>query len=205
MAKEDVFYMSMNITDIVRTLTPIIEALEQFNVPYLIGGSVASSVFGQARPTQDVDIVADLQPSQVRPFVKLLENDYYIVEASIRDAIRRRSSFNLISNETFMKVDVFVLKTRAFDQDALHHVIQQPLQQGGRAFPMASPENTIINKLEWYQMGGGVSTRQWNDILGVLRTQASTLDWVYLDRWAVALGVRELLERALVEAGLKQP
>jgi hypothetical protein len=197
--------MSMNITDIVRTLTPIVDALERLNVPYHIGGSVASSVFGDARPTQDVDIVADLLSSQVRPFVTLLENDYYVVEASIHDAIRRHSSFNLISNETFMKVDVFVLKPRMFDQDALRHVRQQPLHRGGRAFPMASPENTVINKLEWYQMGGGVSTRQWNDILGILRTQGNALDWVYLDRWATALGVRDLLDQALVEAGLKQP
>ena len=54
-------------------------------------------------------------------------------------------------------------------------------------------------------MGGRVSTRQWNDILGVLKVQANVLDWDYLDRWSVALGVDELLEQALIDAGLQQP
>ncbi|MBV8694411.1 MAG: hypothetical protein JO183_02875, partial [Ktedonobacteraceae bacterium] len=103
----------MNITQLLHTLTPIVEVLERLNVPYYIGGSVVSSFYGETRPTQDVDIVADMQPSQVRPFVKLLEDDYYVVEDSIRDAIRRRGSFNLISNVTFLKVDIFILKSRA--------------------------------------------------------------------------------------------
>jgi hypothetical protein len=68
---------------------------------------------------------------------------------------------------------------------------------------VASPENTIVNKLEWYKMGGQVSTRQWNDILGILRRQAANLDLAYLHRWSTALDVSDLLERALLEAGLK--
>ena len=108
--------MSTNMSDILRTLNPIVEVLERLNVPYHIGGSVASSLYGVTRPTQDVDIVADLQIAQVRPFIKFLGGDYYVVEDSIRDAIRRRASFNLISNETFMKIDVFIPKSRAFDQ-----------------------------------------------------------------------------------------
>ncbi|MBV8694837.1 MAG: hypothetical protein JO183_05050, partial [Ktedonobacteraceae bacterium] len=157
----------------------------------------------ESRPTQDVDIVADMQPSQVRPFIKLLEDDYYVVEDSIRDAIRRRGSFNLISNVTFLKVDIFILKSRAFDQDSLHSLRQQPLVKGGREFVLASPENTIVNKLEWYRIGGEVSNRQWNDLIGVLKTQGTALDLAYLDRWATALGVSDLLERALVEARLR--
>src|SRR5260370_41125641 len=76
--------MAMDTTLILRTLTPIVETLEQLTIPYHIGGSVASSLYGEFRPTQDVDIVADMQLSQAQPFVKLLEGDYYVVEDSAR-------------------------------------------------------------------------------------------------------------------------
>jgi hypothetical protein len=192
-----------NVPDILAAITPIVEALEELGIPYHIGGSVASSLYGLPRLTIDADLVADIRMKHVRPLVKQLETDYYIDEDMIRDAIRRQSSFNIIHLDTMLKVDVFIPKTRLFDQEELRKVRQEVLSEGTRPFNIASPEGTILNKLEWYRMGGEVSDRQWNDILGVLKVQGTNLDMAYLQRWAADLSVTDLLERALVDAGLK--
>lgn len=193
-----------NVPDILAAITPIVEALEELGVPYHIGGSVASSLYGLPRLTIDVDLVADLRMGHVRPLVKRLQAPYYIDEDMVRDAINRRSSFNIIHQDTILKVDVFIPKTRLFDQEELRRVQSKVLEGSDRTFFVASPEGTILNKLEWYRMGGEVSDRQWNDILGVLKVQGTHLDMNYLQKWAANLNVNDLLERALVDAGLKE-
>jgi hypothetical protein len=185
-------------------ITPIVEALEQLGVNYHIGGSVASSIHGIIRATIDADLVANLELKHVHPLVKLLEVDYYIDEDAVRDAVKRRGSFNAIYLDTMLKVDVFIPKSRLFDREELRRSQLQPLIEGSRPFYVASPEGTVLNKLEWYRMGGEVSDRQWNDILGVLKVQGTNLDMAYLQLWAAALKVSDLLERALVDAGLAE-
>jgi len=194
----------LNSADIVEAITPVVEELENLGVPYHIGGSVASSIYGLPRLTIDVDIVVDLRPGQVRSFVLRLQSDYYVDEDSIRDAIRRRSSFSMVHFDTSLKVDVFIPKTRLFDQEELKRIESKVLEGSERPFNVASPEGTVLNKLEWYKMGGGVSDRQWNDILGVLKVRGAALDMQYLKRWASVLNVADLLERALVDAGLNE-
>src|SRR2546421_266214 len=192
----------MNASQILAAITPVIEALEELGVPYHIGGSVASSIYGILRATIDADLIANLRLEHIRPLVIRLQTNYYIDEDMIRDAIRRRSSFNVIHLDTMLKVDVYIPKSRSFDQEELRRVQQEVLLEGTRPFNVASPEGTILNKLEWYRMGGEVSDRQWNDILGVLKVQGTHLDMAYLQRWATALKVSDLLERSLVDAGL---
>jgi hypothetical protein len=194
----------MNTLQVLAAISPIVEALEQLGVSYHIGGSVASSVYGILRATIDADLVANLYLEQVRPLVKRLEAEYYIDEDMVRDAVKRCSSFNIIHLDTMLKVDVFIPKSRLFDQEELRRSQQEVLLEGTRPFNVASPEGTILNKLEWYRMGGEVSDRQWNDILGVLKVQGTNLDMNYLQKWAANLNVTDLLERALVDAGLKE-
>jgi hypothetical protein len=104
-----------------------------------------------------------------------------------------------------LKVDLIPLKRRAFRREEARRAQPHILEAGTRPVRIASAEDAILTKLEWFEMGGRSSTRQWHDILGIMRQQGAVLDVPYLAQWADVLGVRALLEQALVEAGLRQP
>jgi len=194
----------MSVTKILSSMIPVVDAFEQLRIAYYIGGSVASLAHGIYRATADVDIIADLRMEHIQPLVQLLQDTYYIDADMIRDAIKRRSEFNVLHLDTMFKVDIFIQKTRPFDHEVRRRLQQSKLNITGnsRLFFLESPEDVILNKLEWYKMGGEVSDRQWNDILGVLKVQGTSLDLAYLRQWAAALDVSPLLDRALEDAGL---
>lgn len=191
--------------DIIDALKPVVDALARIGVAYHIGGSVASSVYGIPRTTLDVDLVADLGFEHIKPFVNLLREAYYIDESMLEDAVQRRASFNLIHYATMIKIDLFIPKGQPLDQIEFQRVQKETLVQPTTAeetyyFNVASPEDVILRKLDWYKIGGGVSERQWNDVLGVLKVQALALDYAYLNEWAVRLGLKELLDQAISDA-----
>lgn len=194
----------MNANQLVRALDALIKAFDELQIPYYIGGSVASSLYGEPRQTQDADVVADIQLEQVHPLVQRLEADYYIDADMIRDAILHRSSFNIVYLDAILKIDVFIPKSRQFAQQEQLRSRPQILVTGSRPFLLSSPEDVILNKLEWYKMGNEISTRQWDDVLGVLSRQRTSLDLAYLQDWAKSLGVDDLLERALTEIGFNR-
>ena len=190
--------------DIATTLTPLAEAFEDLGIAYAIGGSVASSIHGMPRSTLDVDLVANLPAEKASTLVELIQDTYYVSEAMVREAIVRHSSFNLLHLGTFLKVDVFVLGTRAYDHEAFRRMVREALDEQDesvRSFFVCSAEDTVLSKLEWYRQGGEVSERQWTDVLGVLKVQREALDPDYLRRWAAELGVSDLLTRAIHDAG----
>jgi hypothetical protein len=180
----------------------VAEALEALGVRYFVTGSLASAIHGLARSTIDVDLVADLRPGQEEAFRSRLGDEFYADVESIRKAVHRRASFNLIHQETMYKVDVFVSRARPFDNSRFERrsAMVVAIDPERKAF-VATAEDVVLAKLEWYQAGGRVSERQWRDVLGVLSVQAGRLDLQYLRQWASELGVADLLEQALSEAG----
>lgn len=184
-------------------LLRVIEVLERLGVPYCVGGSIASSIYGIRRTTLDADIVADLKLEQVAAFAAGLDDEFYRDPDMMRDAIARRATFNVIHYATGFKVDIFIPKNRAFDQQQLQRRVERHLDQApDRPIYLSSPEDIVLAKLEWYRMGNEISDRQWQDVQSVLRSQQEQLDLSYLHRWAAELGLSDLLQRALGEAGV---
>jgi hypothetical protein len=181
----------------------VIDALDALGVPYLIGGSLASAVHGVLRATMDTDLVADLRLEHAERLARALGRTFYVDAESIRDAVLHQSSFNVIHLETMFKVDVFVLKKQPFHRAQMERRVALVIATDPeRTAYVATPEDTILAKLNWYRMGGGVSDRQWRDVLGVMKVQADRLDLAYLRQWAAQLNVLDLLERALTEADI---
>jgi len=177
--------------------------LERLQIPYVVGGSLASSLHGIPRATQDVDLLANIQLHQTASLVAALQESFYIDADSVREAIEHSSSFNVIHLATMFKVDIFVLSPNDLcsqQEIARKERYEIDTLPASHLF-LATAEDIIVQKLYWFQLGGGVSERQWQDVLGVLKVKQSQLDYSYLQSLAQLKGVGSLLERVLGEVG----
>lgn len=192
----------MALADALRATLEVVRVLDELEVPYLLGGSLASSLHGIPRSTQDADLVADLAPRHVAPLVARLQPAFYIDDERALEAIAGRSSFNIIHLETMTKVDIFPLKPdplsrREMERRQLVTLAEEP----DASLWVASAEDIILQKLAWFELGGGVSERQWQDVLGVLKVRRGELDIEEMRRDAEEAGLGALLRRALDDAG----
>ena len=182
-------------------LGDVARILDELGIPYVVGGSFASSLHGEARFTRDADIVVELPADKVEPLARALMPRFYVSTASMREAIRDHSSFNAIHPESGFKIDFFILGDAPFDREEFRR--RMPAGAAPTMGPVVmykTPEDTILRKLQWFRAGGEVSEQQWKDVLGVLGVCRGRLDEPYLDRWAAELRVTDLLAKARDQA-----
>lgn len=193
--------MSLDLEEAFRMTLKVARVFEGLDVSYVVVGSIASSIHGLPRTTEDIDLVADLKPEHVTPLVEALGGDFYLDESRIRSAIRRSASFNMIHLKSLIKLDVFVLKDEPTARREMERRRQVSVGEGEDPikFQIASPEDVVLQKLLWYRLGNEVSERQWRDVLGVLKVQRERLDFDYMNREAERLDVADLLMRAQSE------
>lgn len=142
-------------TTFLDTLIPVVDACDACQIAYYIGGSIATIAHGVPRTTLDVDIIVELSHAQVDRFVALVDQDFYIQAADIHDAITHRSSFNLVHFASMLKIDMFVAPLRPFDLAKAQRVVEMQLTTTStRRFRVTSPEDIVLQKLEWYALGG---------------------------------------------------
>jgi hypothetical protein len=195
----------MILSDPIQVTLRIAQEFEDLGIRYFIGGSLASSLHGIPRTTNNADIVAEITLKHIPLLVNALTSEFYIDADLIQEAIQNQGCFNIIYLATMFKIDIFVLKSGSASQEEMDRRKQYQVSESNDSnLFIASAEDVIINKLYWYQLGGKISRRQWQDVLGVIQVQQEQLDLVYLTKAAKQQGVQKLLEQALVEARISK-
>jgi len=176
-------------------LRAVSNLLDAQGIAHMLVGSFASTTYGMVRTTQDIDLVVDPTRDQLDRFVSSLDTERFYVDAdAARDALRRRTTFNIIDMTSAWKLDLIIRKARPFSIEELAR--RRVATAFGMQVPIATPEDTILAKLEWAKLGG--SDRQLDDVAGILDVRGDSLDLAYIERWLDELGVRELWNRVSV-------
>lgn len=173
--------------------------LDELGIEYTLGGSLASSIHGEPRSTNDVDFAVKLHEHQIPRLVERLGSQFVIDENGLRNAVRSGRSYQIYFLPLALKIDFFIRGATPFDRSEFTRRVRVYVGERGSLYA-ASLEDSLLRKLVWFREGGEVSDRQWRDVLGLLRASTTEPDRAYLERWAIELGVRDLLSQALNQA-----
>lgn len=186
----------MSVPDVFRR---IIAALDQGGIAYMLTGSFAASYYGALRSTQDIDLVIEATPTQLRAFIAALSsNEYYADLDAALEAHKRQSLFNVIDLATGWKIDLIIRKSRAFSQEEFHR--RQKVALHDVSVFIASAEDVVISKLEWARLAH--SERQIEDVIAILRARGQELDFTYSEKWIGMLGLDKEWSSARRGAGI---
>lgn len=172
-------------------------ALEENAVPYMVTGSLASSVHGVPRATHDIDVVVELTRDQLLALMhRFTEPDYDSNEEEALAAFRHNSLFSVIDRRGIWKIDFIFRKRRPFSKREFERRTKIDIQ--GVQVYATTPEDILLAKLEWAKLGE--SERQIRDAAGIVQVQADKLDYQYVERWAAALDVEDQWFAVLAKA-----
>jgi len=177
----------MNEIDIVRDIS---HRFDEEGIPYMLTGSMAMNYYAQPRMTRDIDVVIAITPEDVDRVAALFRPDYYVSEESIRESLAHDSIFNLIHQESVIKVDCIIRKSSEYRRTEFER--RQKIAIRDFTTFIVSKEDLMISKLFWAK--DSQSEIQFGDVKNLL---ATGYDAAYLQRWTRELGVDNLLKQCL--------
>ncbi len=157
-------------------------------LPYMVTGSVALSLYAEPRMTRDVDLVVDLRPSDAPRILAVFGAEFNVDPDRTRDAIARRSMFNVIHTAAVVKLDIIVRRAGAYREEEFRR--RRLAEIDGVGMWVVSAEDLVLSKLDWAR--DSRSEVQLRDVRRLIKAQPR-LDWTYVEEWAARLGLLELV------------
>lgn len=174
----------------------VARALVTVGAEYFLGGSLASSLQGEPRATNDIDFVISLPLGKVGELSVALGNDFEVDTDTLRDAVLRARCANAFYLPIVTKIDLFGRGYEPFDESEFSRRRTMTVTASGESLVVKSPEDTVLRKLLWFREGGEVSEKHWRDVVSVLQISGDKMDQAYLTGWASRLRITDLLDRA---------
>jgi hypothetical protein len=172
-----------------------IDALERLGIPYAIVGSFASGVWGESRFTQDIDILIDIAQSQIPALCAAFPSDkFYVSDSAAREAVNLGGQFNVIHPASGNKIDFMIAGDNQLAAAQLQRA-QRVALLADREGAVAAPEDVILGKLLYFQVGG--SDKHLRDIAGILKISGDFLDRDYVAKFAAQLGLSDAWQAIL--------
>ena len=168
------------------------ERLDKLGIPYMLTGSMALIHYAQPRTTTDIDIIIELTSNDVEKFIKEFETDYYVPHSRIKDAVYRNRMFNLLNQQTIIKIDCVIRKDDEFNLLAFSHRKQVKYTDYFDVW-IIGKDDLILSKLNWAKQSR--SEMQMRDVANLLR---NGYDVDYVNKWAEKLGVADMLAECFV-------
>jgi len=174
----------------------VAHALTTVGAEYFLGGSLASSLQGEPRATNDIDFVISLPLGKIAELAIALGQDFEVDTDTLREAVQRARCANAFYLPVVTKIDFFGRGYEPFDESEFSRRRKMIVTASGESLVVKSPEDTVLRKLLWFREGGEVSEKQWRDLVSVLHISGDKMDPSYLTGWASRLRITDLLERA---------
>ncbi|QYO67815.1 hypothetical protein [Leptolyngbya sp. 7M] len=173
---------------------------EKLGIAYYLGGGLAAAIWGEPRVTQDADIIVQFQSDQLDRLISTLEAEgFYCPPADVEEVrLGVGKTISITHTQTLDNADLIAMSDEPFERSQMSR--RMLIEDLGAPFWVCTAEDIILQKLLWSQRSR--SEQQWRQVLGILKAQATVLDYDYLSRWADQIGQVERLTQAFLEAGI---
>jgi hypothetical protein len=158
-------------------LQTILKFFHTQNIPYMLSGSVAMSIYTLPRSTRDFDFIVNLQLNNIQTLLQAFKEGYYCEEDTVKEAVKHRGMFNIIDHASGFKADFIILKNDPFRQAEFER--RRKVDFFDTSVFVVSAEDLLLSKLIWIQQIQ--STLQMEDVKNLALIE--NLDWSYIYTW----------------------